>query len=483
MGLLIVGLAGCASPPKRQTPDIGISAPAAWSSDVTAAAPVEPADIRWWLKFEDNDLNQLVEEALQNNYNLKAAVARVDQAEAITRMSTADLLPNASAGFRAARQRQNWIGIPIPGAGGIITSRSTSFGVSLDVSWEIDLWGRLRKGQSASAAELEAGWADLAALRLSVASQTAKAWFAVIEARLQLELAEETVNNYRTSADFVRDRYQQGTNSSLDLRLALANLAGAEALLEKRKDFVARATRQLEILLGRYPAAKLAAAADLPALPGDIPDGLPSTLLIRRPDLIAAERRFAAAEARVSQARRAFFPRISLTSSGGTLSDQLEDLTSGDFSVWSIAAGITQPIFQGGRLRASLAQSHAVSDMALASYAGALLNAFSEVESAFFAEQILARRETFLLEATHQSEAARRLAELQYTSGLVNYITVLETQRRALISRSEYISARRERLDARVNLHLALGGGFELSKEWTSFLDPAVISKVEAPIE
>jgi multidrug efflux system outer membrane protein len=483
LGLPLLVLAGCASAPERKPPDIDITAPAAWTGGDMAAATVEPADIRWWQEFKDSGLNQLVDEALRNNYNLKAAAARVDQAEAITRMSTADLLPNAAAGFRASRQRQNLIGIPIPGSGGIITTRSTSYGVSLDVSWEVDLWSRLRKGQSASAAELEAGWADLAALRLSVASQTAKAWFAVIEARLQLELAEETVDNYRTSADFVRDRYEQGTKSSLDLRLALANLAGAEALLELRKEILSGVTRQLEILLGRYPAAKQVAASDLPALPGNIPGGLPSTLLIRRPDLIAAERRFAAAEARVSQARRAFFPRISLTSSGGTLSNQLEDLTSGDFSVWSIAAGITQPIFQGGRLRASLAQSHAVSDQALANYAMALLNAFGEVEAAFSAEQTASRRETFLLEATHQSEAARRLAELQYTSGLVDYITVLETQRRALTSQSEYISVRRERLDARVNLHLALGGGFELSKEWTSFLDPAVISNGEANVE
>jgi outer membrane protein TolC len=192
--------------------------------------------------------------------------------------------------------------------------------------------------------------------------------------------------------------------------------------------------------------------------------------LIRRPDLVAAERRYAAAGARISSATRAFFPRISLTAAGGTLTKTIEDIADGDFSVWSIAAGITQPIFQGGRLRANLAQSRAVGDQALAGYAGALLRAFGEVESAIVAEERLRWRVRYTTEAARQSEAARHVAERQYQAGLVDYITVLETQRRALNSQSELITARRERLDARVNLHMALGGGFDLEDEWNQFL-------------
>jgi outer membrane protein TolC len=153
------------------------------------------------------------------------------------------------------------------------------------------------------------------------------------------------------------------------------------------------------------------------------------------------------------------------------LTAALEDIASGDFSVWRIAASVTQPVFQGGRLRANLAQTHAVSDQILAEYALALLNAFGEVESSLIAEELLTRRVAVTAEAAKQSEAARVLAEREYNAGLTDYITVLETQRRELNSRSELLTVRRERLDARVNLYLALGGGFDLHEEWKQFLE------------
>jgi multidrug efflux system outer membrane protein len=479
----VIGLLGCASAPERKTPDIAVSVPSQWTAADSTAYSTLPGDCEWWRDFNDARLDALVEEALEQNYNIQAAVARVDQAAAAARIAGAELLPMVSAGLQASRRRQNLFGIPIPGTGGMITTRTTSYGVSLDTNWELDLWGRIRKGQSAAAAEVEAGWADLASLRLSIASQTVKAWFALAEAKQQVDLAERTVESYRISADYVRDRYGEGVRSSLDVRLALANLAGAEALLELRRTILDQTTRQLEILLGRYPAAKLTADSVLPDIPRKVAGGLPSDLLIRRPDLLAAERHYAAAEARVSEARRAFFPRLTLTASGGTSTQQLSDLTNGDFSVWSIAAGLVQPIFQGGRLIANLSLSNAASDQALAQYANAILTAFGEVESALFAEQALARRELFLAEATRQAEAARQLAEKQYNTGLVDYITVLETQRRALTSRSEYISIKRERLDARVNLHLALGGGFELDEEWNRFLESNKDTQSEASVE
>jgi outer membrane protein TolC len=172
----------------------------------------------------------------------------------------------------------------------------------------------------------------------------------------------------------------------------------------------------------------------------------------------------------VPSSRRAFFPRIRLTASGGTRSDQHKDLANGDFSVWSIASGITQPLFQGGRLHANLRQSHAAADQALAAYALALLRAFGEVESALVAERSLKQQEDHIAEAAAQSEAARDLAERQYNAGVVDYITVLETQRRSLAARSELLVVRRQRIDARINLHLALGGGFNLEAGWTTFL-------------
>jgi NodT family efflux transporter outer membrane factor (OMF) lipoprotein len=462
-------VAACASAPKRQTPTIEVEIPVHWTVDGDTAASV-PGDTDWWLTFHDPHLNEFVDEALGHNYDLVIAVARVDAAAAQARIAGADLLPQLALSMQAARSRQNLFGFPLPGQPEVITTRASTFGVSLDLSWEIDLWGRIRAHKSAALADLEASWAELAAVRLSIAGQTAKAWFAVLEAKYQARLAEETVESFETSARQVRDRYESGVRTSLDLRLALSNLAGAEALLELRRQQMDRAIRQLEILLGRYPSGSEITTMDLPTLPDQIPEGLPSELMIRRPDLLAAERRFAANEARVSEARRAFFPRISLTASGGTLSGQLEDLVQGDFGVWSIAAGLVQPIFQGGRLRANLSQSHAFSDQTLAQYVRAMLVAFGEVETTLYAEGSLARQEDHLAEAALQSRAARELAERQYDAGIVGYVTVLETQRRELNSRSELIAVRRLRLDARVNLHLARGGGFDFTQEWTEFL-------------
>jgi outer membrane protein, multidrug efflux system len=463
-------LSACATAPGYEPPDVSIESPHMWTAGQTDTAATGVTE--WWQGFEEPVLNDLVAESLENNYDLVAAAARVDQAAALARITKAGQLPQISASAQGARRKQNFIGFPIPGAsaGEVLSTRNNSFGVSLDASWEIDLWGRMYKATSAAVAEVEASWADLAGLRLSIASQTVKAWFALTEARLQAELAEETVKSFRTSAEQVRKRYEQGVRTSLDVRLALSNVAAAEALLELRREQLDRTSRQLEILLGRYPAAEIEAPPELPDLPGEIPGGLPSELLIRRPDLVAAERRYAASGARVSSAKRAFFPRITLTGSGGTLTKQIGDIVDGNFSVWSIAAGLTQPIFQGGRLRADLARSRAVSDQALAGYAGVLLRAFGEVESAIVAEERLKWRVQYTAEAARQSEGARLVAERQYQAGLVDYITVLETQRRSLNSQSELITVRRERLEARVTLHMALGGGFDLENEWAQFL-------------
>ena len=471
--VLIAGvtlISGCASAPERKPPALDVDMPDAWTVSAPDSAAAD--NTQWWRSFDDPALDPVVDEALRNNYGLRSAAARVDQAAALAGVVRSGYMPNLSAGASASRSKRNIIGIPIPGGPEVITSESNSFGVSLDASWEVDLWGRIRKAESAALADLDATRADLAGLRLSIAAQTTKAWFAVIEANEQVRLGDETVASFESAARQVRMRYEQGVRTSLDLRLALSSLATARDLRERALQHLDLTSRQLEILLGRYPAGAIETTPTLPTVTGDVPATMPSELLIRRPDLFAAERRFAAAEARVSQSRRAFFPHINLTGSTGILSNELKDLTNGDFSVWSIAAGLMQPIFQGGRLRADLSRSKAVSDMALADYASTLLWAFGEVESALYAETALARREGHLAEATSHAQAARALAERQYNNGLIDYITLLETQRQALTSRSALIAVRRARLDARVNLHVALGGGFILDDDWTRFLEP-----------
>lgn len=453
---LITG--ACASAPRVQQPGIGIPVPTAWA---TQAESTPPPPV-WWRQFGDASLETVIAEALEGNRDLRAAAARLDAAAALARVSSADQLPTVGVGLDAARRRQNFIGLPIPGAEGrVLSSHVTTFGVSLDTSWEADIWGRIRSGVSASMADAEAAAFDVGGARLSLAAQAAKTWFALIEAQQQLRLADDTVASYRTTTDQVRDRYEGGLRPSVDLRLTLSNLHSAEALRAQRQEQHGRVVRQLELLLGRYPAGALEPPAALPALPGDVPAGLPSDLLAQRPDIRAAERRLAAADSRLSADRRALYPSLSLTGSSGIATRTLRSLLDGDFSVWSLAGSITQPIFQGGRLRARVDVADARVREALEDYASLALSAFGEVETALDAQVQLRERAERQVDATEQARAARDLAEQRYGAGIDTILSVLDAQRRQLEAESQLLSVRRLQLDTRVDLHLALGGDFD----------------------
>ena len=456
--VLALSIAGCASAPRVRQPALNVAVPETWTAAQVAPTP---GDTLWWVGFGSARLDTLIAHALANNLNLQAAAARLHAANAQARAAGAPLAPQVGAGFSASRRKQNFIGLPIPGSGGVTTSTANSFGVSVNLSWEIDLWGRLRAGQAAALADLQAAQADQTGARLSLAAQTARAWFAAVEAHRQVQLARATVDNYRTSLAQVRTRYERGLTPSLDLRLTSANLATAQGMLQQREGQRDSALRQIELLLGRYPGATLAVDGDLPAVPEEIPGGLPADLISRRPDLVAAERRLAASYARTAQARKALYPQISLTASGGTSSQELGDLLNGNFGVWSLVGNLVQPLFQGGRLRANVDLAKSQSQQALALYAQSVLSACAEVESALASEHFLAGQQTALETATEQALAARRLAEERYTSGLTDLITMLSAQRSAYQAESQLLTVRRLRLDARIGLHLALGGGFQ----------------------
>lgn len=454
---LLVSTAACASAPMVRHPDIGVPVPPAWATSVDDG-PAQPA---WWHQFGDPSLEAVVAEALGSNRDLRAAAARVEAAAALARVAGADQLPAVNAGLEASRRKQNFIGLPIPGAEDqVLSTRVTTYGVSVGTSWEADVWGRVRSGVSASLADAEAAAFEQGGARLSLAALTAKTWFGLIEARQQLRLAENTVASYRATTEQVRDRYERGLRPSVDLRLTLANLHSAEALLAQRQQQYGGVVRQLELLLGRYPAGAIQVPDVLPALPTGVPAGLPADLLAQRPDLQAAERRLAAADARLVADRRALYPSFSLTGAAGTSTNALRRVLDGDFSVWSLVGSVMQPIYQGGRLRARVEVADARVREALELYAGQVLTAFGEVETALDAQAHLRARAEQLEAATTQAEAARVLAEQRYNSGLDAIFPVLEAQRRQLDAESQRLTARRLQLDTRVDLHLALGGDF-----------------------
>ena len=451
--------AGCASAPPVKHPALDIELPEDWTTrDVTNGQ----LDVTWWEDFGDGGLATAVDIALSQNYDLRAAAARLEQAAADARAADGDLKPTVQGTFNGSRRKQNFIGFPIPGGEDrVLSTVSTNYGISLDVSWEIDLWGRLRNTARAALADLQTSAADLRAAQLSIAGQTTKAWFAIAEAQQQVDLSQETVQSFRSSAEQVQGRFEAGIRPALDLRLALLNLSNAEAQLQQRRQQFDGATRQLELLLGQYADGEFETPAGLPEITPDVPAGLPADLVARRPDLVAAERELTAFLVRADVARTDLLPRLSLTGATGTATNGLRSLIDGDFGVWSLLGNIVAPLWQGGRLRAQVDRAEARGAEALASYANAALTAYAEVETALAAEDFLSERERHLGESRLQARAAERLADERYRAGLETYITVLDSQRSAVNAEAELIAARRIRLENRVDLYLALGGGFE----------------------
>lgn len=449
-------------------------APEQWSA--AHAAPGEASlDPAWWKQFGDPALDALVEEALVANPDLRVAAARVASAEADARIAGADLYPSASAGFSGSRARQVYVGFPVddPALPTPLSATATQLGVSLDVSWEIDLWGRLRAGSDAARGELDAARAAYDGARLSLAGQTAKTWFAIVEAREQLALAEEALASYRATGDQVAARYGLGVRSPLDVRLSRTQVAAAEARVTLRRSTLERVARQLELLVGRYPRAELVAAPAgskpgrdglMPSL-APIPAGLPAELLARRPDLAEAEQRVFAADRRVAAAKASLLPRLALSGSAGSVSDDLSHLLDGDFGVWSWAANLVQPIFEGGKLRAGVYKAKAGAEASAATYVSTALRAFGEVEGALADEVHLVAFEAALARAAAEADAAQRLAGERYRSGLETYVTLLESQRASLDAHATLLEARRRRLENRIDLVLALGGGFRRGEE------------------
>ena len=451
--------AGCASAPPVKHPALDIELPEDWTTrDVTNGQ----LDVTWWEDFGDGGLATAVDIALSQNYDLRAAAARLEQAAADAQAAEGDLQPTVQGTFNGSRRKQNFIGFPIPGGEDrVLSTVSTNYGISLDVSWEIDLWGRLRNTARAALADLQTSAADLRAAQLSIAGQTTKAWFAIAEAQQQVDLSQETVQSFRSSAEQVQGRFEAGIRPALDLRLALLNLSNAEAQLQQRHQQLDSGTRQLELLLGQYADGEFETPAGLPEITPDVPAGLPADLVARRPDLVAAERELTAFLVRADVARTDLLPRLSLTGATGTATNGLRSLIDGDFGVWSLLGNIVAPLWQGGRLRAQVDRAEARGAEALASYANAALTAYAEVETALAAEDFLSERERHLAESRLQALAAERLADERYRAGLETYITVLDSQRSAFNAEAELIAARRTRLENRVDLYLALGGGFE----------------------
>ena len=460
--VLLFGLAvGCASVPERRPLPEELQIPSSWFGAASVSATDEPL---WWDSFLSEELSALLAEAFAGNPDLRAMAARMEAAAANARIAGSNLWPSLSAQVDGSRQKQNFIGFPIPEdpsgfASGSPSATYTTYRLNFSTSWEIDLWGRVQAGKKAALAESQASLADWKMRRLSLAASLSKAWVEAVAAEEQLRAARDSAASFRETAKKIEKRYERGLRSALDLRLSINSAESAEALVAQRRRELHQALQQVELLLGRYPSGQISLSGPLPPLEGAVPAGIPSEALKRRPDLAAAERRLAAADARWWASRAALFPKISLTPSAGTQVAEPEDLLdAGLGGVWTLAGNLAQPILQWGKLRAGVDLSKARTSEAAALYVSAVLRAFSEVEFALQSESLLAERERRVQSAAAESEAALALANRRYSSGLEELMSVLESQRRFLSDAMEGIDARRARLLNRIDLYLALGG-------------------------
>jgi outer membrane protein, multidrug efflux system len=456
-------LSACVSP-QSDWPELAGELPVAFAA---GGVPTQPDD-DWWVRFGDEKLTRLIDEAVSESPQVGQALARVEQARAQARIQRAAQLPQVSASASASRSRQTLGGLGpigdlsgVPDAGEAPTAFITeNYGLSLDVSWETDLFGAIRARSSAARADFLASEANLRAARQAVAAQTARTYFSLVEARAQVDLSQEVVETFGEIARQVGNRADVGIAPPNDKLLAIANLESSIAGLQQREENVERLTRQLEVLMRDYPSGTLPTAAALPPVPAPPPVGLPVDLLTRRPDVAAAQFNLRAAGYRTAAAQRSLLPSLSLTGSAGTASDALGDLLDGDFFVWSIAGRLLQPIFQGGRLRAQVRLAEGQRDEAAETYVDTLLTALSEVETALAIDEELATREAALSRAAEASQRSVEISFNRYRAGIDPFITVLQSQQGALDARSSVIATRRARLENRIALHLALGGGF-----------------------
>lgn len=442
-------LAACGASPVAPAADTPVSTPGAW----TAGASRDGEVGGWIRQLGDSTLEALVDEALAGNPDFAASAARVSAAAAQARITGATLWPRADLELGGSRSKRS-------SASGFSISNPISDNRSLDlgISWEADLWGRASARTRASGMDAAAAAADHAAARLSLAGNVARSWYALLTARQQLALARETARNFADNEEVIEERVVRGLNPVLDLRLIRASVASARSQVQAAEREADATLRGLEVLLGRYPSASLESASALPE-PGDLPAaGIPASLVERRPDLRAARLRLAARNENLRDSNRNLLPGLLLSASGGTSSVHFRNLLDSDFLVWSVAASLTQPLFEGGRLRAEREQAAAVADEAVANYAGAALVAFQEVEAALHADQALANEVLGRQVAERESIEAERLAADQYAAGLVDIITLLEARRRAVDARSALIAVRNQRLQNRIDLYLALGG-------------------------
>lgn len=458
--------AGCVVGPNYKTPETPIADSFTPSTQPAAAAtqPVVDTTTAWWTTFGDPAMDELIGQARESNLDLRAAEARVREARALRGVVSSQYWPDVRAGGSYDRSR-NSKGISTGGQ--FFPTEQDLYTAGFDATWELDVFGGTRRAVQAATADIQAAVADRNDVLLSLLAEVARNYVELRVSQRQVTIAQDNVAAQQQTLELTKARLNAGLTSDLDVARSEAQVASTQSRIPVVQTQVQQAIHRLSVLVGKPPralAAQLGAPKAIPAPPPEIPAGLPSDLLRRRPDIRRAERNLAAATARVGVATADLFPRFTLTGSLGLEADKFKNLGNSSSAFWSIGPGVSVPIFNAGRIRANIAAERARTDQFLANYEQTVLNSLAEVEDAIVAYQKEYVRRQSLAQAVASNQRAVQLSQQLYQRGLTDFLNVLDAQRALFLSEDELAASDANVSAFAIALFKALGGGWEVEK-------------------
>lgn len=455
--VLLLFVAGCAVGPDYKKPDAPVAPQFKEAQGWREAAPRDQLPRgSWWTVFGDPELDQLMARVDVSNQNIKVAEARLRQARAVADQARAGLFPTVTANGSVTRSKSP----SLSNAPSFATGAVDNYNVGLNASWDLDLWGRVRRSVEAGEADFQASAADLEAARLSARATLAQNYFALRVTDATKRMLDDTVQAYARSLELTQNRYNAGVAARVDVVQAEVQLKSTQAQLIDAEVSRAQLEHAIALQLGEPPANFSLAARDLALAMPQVPLALPSELLERRPDIAAAERAMAAANAQIGVAKAAYFPSLSLSAANGFRTTTLPSLLTSPSHFWSLGAAAAEAIFDGGLRRATTDQALAAYDAQVASYRQTVLTGFQQVEDNLAALRILEQEAALQDEVVQAARHALELTNNQYSAGVVSYLNVITAQTTALSNERTAVSVLGRRLTASVALIQALGGGW-----------------------
>jgi len=470
-------LSACAVGPNYERPKV--APPPAFRGAEGAAQQASLADLPWWQVFKDDRLTELVKTALTNNYDLQIAVSRVEQARQLAAQARSQYFPQIGYDAHLSAGQNQFISGPA-----LSNSGSQGFFLALaTASWEADLWGRIRRLNEAAKAQYLGTEEARRGVMLSLVSDVSNAYYSLLGLQRQLEIALETVNSFDQTRMLFTQRLEGGVSSQLPVSRATAVQATAAGQALELQRQIAITENQISVLLGQNPGAIETRAKLLEStVPPDVPAGLPSALMERRPDIREAEQNIRAANAQIGVATAEFFPKIGLTTFFGKLSTPLEDVSLGRTNAWSVGMNMTGPIFQGGNLKANKRHAVAAWEEAKLHYQQTALNAFQDVSNALISREKYDGIRNEQAKAVTSYEEAFRLASMRYDQGFSSYYEVLEAQQLLYPAEQALALTEINRRLVIIQLYKALGGGWNLTDaQFTSAGLPSTTPRGTAP--